>query len=249
MAARACKYENAGTIEFLMDKSGEFYFLEMNTRLQVEHPVTEEVTGLDLVRMQLMVASGAELSISQQEIVQRGHAIEVRIYAEDVRGGFLPSTGRLDRLRPPVGPGIREDAGLIEGMDVSRFYDPMISKLVVRAENRAAAIQRMTRALAEYQVSGLRTTIPICHYIISSKEFTEGNFHTGSVEDVFAKRFAELENEALPGEEMMAAAIARALHGGLPVIKNGGNGHHTLKASVWKRDGRERSHRHSPRRG
>ncbi|MBU0690950.1 acetyl-CoA carboxylase biotin carboxylase subunit [bacterium] len=248
MAAKACGYENAGTIEYLMDKNGEFYFLEMNTRLQVEHPVTEEVTGMDLVRMQLRVASGEPLSISQNEIQQRGHAIEVRIYAEDVRGGFLPSTGKLDRLRPPIGPGIREDAGLTEGMEVSRFYDPMISKLIVHAENRDAAIQRMIRALAEYQVSGLRTTIPICHYIVSSKEFATGEFHTGIVEALYAERSQQLLAKPLLDEEMIAAAIARALHGAMPQAVNGTNGHQTLKTSIWKRDGRERSHRHLPRR-
>lgn len=248
MAAKACGYQNAGTIEYLMDKNGEFYFLEMNTRLQVEHPVTEEVTGLDLVRMQMRVASGEPLSVSQDDIKQRGHAIEVRIYAEDVRGGFLPSTGTLDRLRPPVGPGIREDAGLAEGMEVSRFYDPMISKLIVHAEDREAAIQRMTRALAEYQISGLRTTIPICHYIVSSKEFATGDFHTGIVEALYAERSAELAAKVLLEEEMIAAAIARALHDALPKPAKGTNGHQTLKASIWKRDGREQSHRHLPRR-
>jgi acetyl-CoA carboxylase biotin carboxylase subunit len=245
MAARACGYRNAGTIEFLMDRDGKFYFLEMNTRLQVEHPVTEEVTGLDLVRMQLEIAAGLPLKIKQEQIQQRGHAIEVRIYAEDVRGGFLPSTGTLHRLRPPSGAGIREDAGLLEGMEVSRYYDPMISKLIVHAENRPAAIQRLIRALEEYQVAGVRTTIPICHHIISSPEFLSGDFNTGTVEAVFLGRFAELEKEELPDEPLIAAALAHALHSGAST-SNGKNGFHGGKVSVWKSKGREISMRNRP---
>jgi acetyl/propionyl-CoA carboxylase alpha subunit len=211
----------------------------MNTRLQVEHPVTEEVTGLDLVRMQLHVASGEKLSLKQEDVRQRGHSIEVRIYAEDVRGGFLPSTGTLRRLRPPVGPGIREDSGLREGSDVSRFYDPMISKLVVKAETRAAAIERMLRALADYRVSGVRTTIPLCRSILQSREFAAGNFHTGSVEALFAERFTDEESIELENERVLAAALALGLSNQKGSSKAQHNGYHNLKATIWKQRGRE----------
>src|SRR5207302_9770617 len=159
--AKAVNYTNAGTIEFLLDGDGRFYFLEMNTRLQVEHPITEAVTGLDLVRWQIRIARGERLDIDPaRALTPYGHAIECRIYAEDPDNNFLPSPGRILDLRAPAGPGIRDDSGATAGLDVPIFYDPMISKLAAWAEDRPRAIARMRRALAEYLVAGIRTTVP-----------------------------------------------------------------------------------------
>ncbi len=162
--AKAVGYTNAGTIEFLLDESGAFYFLEMNTRLQVEHPITEMVTGLDLVRWQIRIARGERLTIDPARVLQPiGHAIECRIYAEDPDNGFLPSPGRILALRAPSGPGVRDDSGATAGLDVPIFYDPMISKLIAWAEDRPHAIARMRRALAEYLVVGIKTTAAVFH--------------------------------------------------------------------------------------
>jgi acetyl-CoA carboxylase biotin carboxylase subunit len=212
MAAKACGYVNAGTCEFLLDKTGKFYFLEMNTRLQVEHPVTELVTGLDLVRLQIEIARGNKLPLEQKDVTWRGHAIEVRVYAEDVLGGFLPSTGKLSVWRPPTGPGLREDTGMYEGAEISRFYDPMISKLIAYGENRAAATDRMRRALREYHIAGLATNIAFCNYIMEQPEFERAEFDTGSVERTFAPAYkSHVENaDGLP--DWFAAVIAMANH-------------------------------------
>jgi len=183
--AKSCNYVGAGTVEFLVDKHLDFYFLEMNTRLQVEHPVTELITGLDLVSLQIDVAEGKELPVKQSDITKTGHAIECRIYAEDPEDRFLPSTGHLDRHRIPAGPGIRVDAGIEEGMDVAIYYDPMISKLSVHAEDRERAIERMIRALDEYEISGMRTTIPFCKYTLQHETFREGTYDTHFVQDHF----------------------------------------------------------------
>ncbi|MBI5059296.1 acetyl-CoA carboxylase biotin carboxylase subunit [candidate division KSB1 bacterium] len=240
-AAKACGYVNAGTIETLLDADGRFYFLEMNTRLQVEHPVTEEVTGYDLVRLQLMVAAGEKLPFTQEQITRRGHAIEVRIYAEDVANGFLPSTGKLTRLRGPNGPGIREDSGMREGDEVSRFYDPMISKLIARAESRPAAIERMLRALEAYEVVGVRTNISFCRHILATERFAKADFSTHSADHEFLDSYRAELNEALDDEAVLAAAIAhvalnaeRAPHVQLaaPGAASGNNG------SNWTRSGR-----------
>jgi len=159
--ARAVDYTNAGTIEFLLDEAGAFYFLEMNTRLQVEHPITEMVSGVDLVRWQIRIARGEPLDVDpERALAPGGHAIECRIYAEDPDNNFLPSPGRILQLRAPAGPGIRDDSGATAGLDVPIFYDPMISKLVAWAEDRPLAIARMRRALGEYLVAGIRTTVP-----------------------------------------------------------------------------------------
>jgi propionyl-CoA carboxylase alpha chain len=183
--AKSCNYVGAGTVEFLVDKHLDFFFLEMNTRLQVEHPVTELITGLDLVSLQIDVAEGKELPVKQSDITKTGHAIECRIYAEDPEDQFLPSTGHLSRHRIPAGPGIRVDAGIEEDMDVSIYYDPMISKLSVHAEDRERAIERMIRALDEYEISGMRTTIPFCKYTLQHKNFRKGTYDTHFVKDHF----------------------------------------------------------------
>ncbi len=184
-AARACSYIGAGTVEFLIDKYLNYYFLEMNTRLQVEHPVTELITGLDLVSLQLEIAEGKVLPFTQEDLEMNGHAIECRIYAEDPANNFLPSTGLLTRHRIPAGNGIRVDAGVEEGQEVTINYDPMISKLCAHAENREQAINRMLRALSEYQISGVRTTIPFCEFTLKHPAFSSGKFDTHFVQDHF----------------------------------------------------------------
>ena len=178
-AARAAGYFNAGTVEFLADHSGQFYFLEMNTRLQVEHPVTELVTGLDLVRMQLEVAAGEPLAIRQEDVTLRGAAIECRIYAEDPAAGFFPSPGRISQLTEPSGPGVRVDSGIYQGWNVPLEYDPMLSKLIVWAGTRDYAIDRMLRALGEYHVGGIRSNVPLFRAILNDPAFRAGNLHTG----------------------------------------------------------------------
>ena len=183
--AKSCNYVGAGTVEFLVDKHLNFYFLEMNTRLQVEHPVTELITGLDLVNLQIDVAEGKELPFKQEDIKKNGHAIECRIYAEDPTNNFLPSTGTLQRHRIPAGPGIRVDAGIEEGQDVSIYYDPMISKLCAFGADRKKAIERMLRALDEYEISGVRTTIPFCSFTLKHEKFKEGKYDTHFVPNYF----------------------------------------------------------------
>jgi acetyl-CoA carboxylase biotin carboxylase subunit len=207
-AARAAGYVNAGTVEFLLEGGGDssrFYFLEMNTRLQVEHPVTEVVTGVDLVRAQLLVAGGAPLPWTQATLAQRGHAIECRVYAEDPAQDFLPQAGPLLMYREPSGPGIRIDSGVVEGTDVSVFYDPMLSKLIVAAETREAALARAIAALQRYIVLGIRTNIPFLLNILDSKEFRSGDIHTGFLDE--ATHLRESSSEGVP-----AAALAAVAH-------------------------------------
>jgi acetyl-CoA carboxylase biotin carboxylase subunit len=173
--ARAAGYRNAGTIEFLLDESGQFYFLEMNTRLQVEHPITEMVTGVDLVRWQIRIARGEPLTLDPERVLTPvGHAIECRIYAEDPDNNFLPSPGRILQLRAPSGPGIRDDSGATAGLEVPIFYDPMISKLIAWAEDRPSAVARMRRALQEYTVTGIKTTVPFFNWLLDRPEFLRG---------------------------------------------------------------------------
>jgi acetyl-CoA carboxylase biotin carboxylase subunit len=192
-AARAVAYTGAGTVEFLVsDATREFYFLEMNTRLQVEHPVTELVTGLDLVREQIMVAAGAVLSFEQADVAWRGHAIECRVYAENPENNFLPSPGRITYLRVPAGPGVRDDGGVETGAEVSIYYDPMISKLAAWGRTRAEAIDRLRRALDEYAVGGIKTTLPFFREIVRDAEFIEGRLDTSFISRFFERRKAAL---------------------------------------------------------
>ncbi|OZC03903.1 acetyl-CoA carboxylase biotin carboxylase subunit [Rubricoccus marinus] len=185
-AAKACSYEGAGTIEFLLTSEMEFYFLEMNTRLQVEHPITEMITGLDLVAEQLRIASGATLGYSQNDLTINGHAIECRIYAEDVPGGFLPDPGPLFRHRSPDGTGVRVDTGVSEGGRVPIYYDPMIAKLIAWGEDRETALRRMRRALQDYMIVGVSTTIPFCASVIENPRFQTGEYSTAYVDNEFA---------------------------------------------------------------
>jgi acetyl-CoA carboxylase biotin carboxylase subunit len=182
--ARAAGYVNAGTVEFLLDADRNFYFLEMNTRLQVEHPVTEMVTGIDIVREQLRIAAGEPLGYTQDDVSWRGWAIECRINAEDPFGGWLPSPGTLTGLRAASGPWVRDDSGAYEGYTVPRWYDTLLAKLIVWGADRTAAIDRMARALAEYKVVGVRTTIPALERIVAHPDFRAGNLSTGFIERV-----------------------------------------------------------------
>ena len=207
-AARACGYVNAGTVEFLLDSEGKFYFMEMNTRLQVEHPVTEWVTGLDIVAEQISIAGGAPLSMRQEDLSLHGHAIECRIYAEDPSSGFLPDPGLLLRHTPPSGFGVRVDAGFEDGGEVPIFYDPMISKVSTWGRNRAEALRRMARALKEYDIAGVQTTLPFCLRVMQSEAFRKGELSTQFVGD-----HMELTSQEAPDLELArAAAVAAVLH-------------------------------------
>jgi acetyl/propionyl-CoA carboxylase alpha subunit len=181
-AATAVGYVNAGTVEFLLDQGGNFYFLEMNTRLQVEHGVTEWITDVDIVQQQLRIAAGEPLEIAQRDVAVNGWAIECRITAEDPTNGFLPATGRVTSLFEPSGPGVRVDSALYEGFEVSPYYDPLLSKLIVWGETREAAIGRMRRALDEYRITGVPTSIPFCKQVLETEAFVAGTYDTGFIE-------------------------------------------------------------------
>ncbi len=195
-AAQSVNYVNAGTIEFLVDKNRNFYFLEMNTRLQVEHPVTELVTGIDIVAEQLRIARGRQLSYSQDQIQFNGHAIECRVNAEDPFNNFIPSTGLITHSIIPTGPGVRVDTGVYPGFEITPYYDPMIAKLIVWGETRAQAILRMRRALEEYRVVGVRTNIPFHQTLMDSHRFMGGQFDTRFVEERFSMESAIDETQA-----------------------------------------------------
>jgi len=183
--AKACNYSGAGTVEFLVDDQLNFYFLEMNTRLQVEHPVTEMITGLDLVKEQIKVARNEKLAFKQEDLKINGHAIEVRVCAEDPANNFLPDTGRLLVYKTPAGPGVRVDDGFEEGMDIPIYYDPMIAKLVVHGKSRREAIDKMLRAIADYKIVGVETTLDFCTYVLKHEAFVSGKFDTGFIKKYF----------------------------------------------------------------
>ena len=211
--ARAVGYTNAGTIEFLLDEDEHFYFLEMNTRLQVEHPITEMVTGVDLVRWQIRVARGERLTLTAERLLApAGNAIECRIYAEDPDNNFLPSPGRVQHLRAPSGPGIRDDSGMSAGLEVPIFYDPLISKLVAWGEDRTSAIARMRRAVLEYQITGIRTTLPFFAWLLDQPDFIAGRFDTTYLDRVLASRNGQSFGTPSATEEDVAA-IATVLQG------------------------------------
>lgn len=215
--ARAADYVGAGTVEFLVsDVTRDFYFLEMNTRLQVEHPVTELVTGFDLVREQIRVAAGEPLSFTQEEVEWRGHAIECRVYAEDPANNFIPSPGRITVLRGPAGPSVRYDGGSYAGAEVSIYYDPLIAKLATWGRTRKEAIERMRRALRDYQIGGIKTTIPFFREIMRDSEFIEGRLDTGFIDRFFERREASAseaddERDAESAVERDVATLAAAL--------------------------------------
>lgn len=229
--AKSCNYIGAGTVEFILDENLHFYFLEMNTRLQVEHPVTEAITGLDLVKLQIRVAEGEKLPFTQEEITMRGHAIEARVYAEDPANNFLPDIGTLKTYRRPQGHGVRVDDGFEQGMEIPFYYDPMIAKLVCYADDRAAAIEKMIRAIKEYEITGLQTTLGFCGFVMRHPAFREGSFDTNFVSTHFNPSL--LERPADDDEALVAALLAthtREQRGESPPPVN-----HTA-GSLWKKN-------------
>ena len=203
--AKSCDYVGAGTVEFLLDENLNFYFLEMNTRLQVEHPVTELITGLDLVEQQINIANGEKLAFSQEDLKITGHAFELRVYAEDPLNNFMPSVGKLVVYRPPSGKNIRVDDGFTEGMQVPIHYDPMLSKLIVYGKTRNAAMQLMLEAISEYDIEGISTTLPFGKFVFNHEAFRSGNFDTNFVKNHYSEEKIKANNET---EAKVAALIA-----------------------------------------
>lgn len=203
--AKACNYFGAGTVEFLLDENKNFYFLEMNTRLQVEHPVTEYITGLDLVKEQIKIARGEKLSFKQEDLKIQGHAMEIRVYAEDPENNFLPDIGKLETYKIPQGPGVRCDDAFEEGMDIPIFYDPMIAKLITYGKDRNESIERMKRAIDDYQITGVKTTLTFCQFVMNHEAFVSGNFDTHFVSKYFVPGTAK---EVAEDEMKIAALLA-----------------------------------------
>ena len=235
--AQAAGYTNAGSVEFLVDQQKNFYFLEMNTRLQVEHPVTELVTGLDLVHLQILIAAGARLSFEQADLQLRGHAIEVRVYAEDPENNFFPSPGKITRLLTPSGPGVREDSGIYEGWTVPIDYDPMLSKLIAYAPTRQQAIRRLRRALDEYFIGGIASNLGLFRRILDDEAFVSANIDTGYLDRLLSATSKPISPMNGAGERV--AAIAAALiestrNGKLPSHPNGVNGAGRATGQKWK---------------
>ena len=234
--ARACNYYGAGTVEFIVDENLDFFFLEMNTRLQVEHPVTEQITGIDLVKQQIFIAEGKSIAFKQEDLKINGHAIEVRVYAEDPKNNFLPDIGRLNTYRRPQGPGIRVDDGFEEGMEIPIYYDPMIAKLIAHGTSRSEAISRMLRAIDEYTISGIETTLDFCRFVLQHEAFTSGSFDTKFVEKHFNP---EKLSQSTREEEILAAVLASHLFMDHKInkVSNGkaSNGEHLTKSN-WKKN-------------
>jgi acetyl-CoA carboxylase biotin carboxylase subunit len=238
---KAAKYYNAGTVEFLVDKHRAFYFLEMNTRLQVEHPVTEMVTGLDLVKHQIHIAAGEKLSIKQEDIVMRGAAIECRVYAEDPDNNFFPCPGKITSLRTPSGPGVRNDGGVYQGWTVPIEYDPLISKLVAWGGTRDEAIGRMRRALSEYEVEGIKTNIAFFLEILDDPDFLKGNFDTGFLDHWLKGRKTNVQLPVLERDlSVLAAALFHSESSFTPSTETP-----KQAESPWKLEGRRRALRTS----
>jgi acetyl-CoA carboxylase biotin carboxylase subunit len=230
--ARACNYSGAGTVEFLVDDKLNFYFLEMNTRLQVEHPVTEMITGIDLVKEQIKVARNEKLSFTQEDLKINGHAIEVRVYAEDPTNNFLPDIGKLLTYRRPQGPGIRVDDGFEEGMDIPIYYDPMIAKLTVHSDTRKAAIDKMIRAIDEYAISGIETTLPFCRFVLQHDSFTSGKFDTNFIKHHYEPSMLENKDKE---EAEIAAILASKLLADKQQYQANSN-EVAVKSSSWKKN-------------
>ncbi|MTI30051.1 acetyl-CoA carboxylase biotin carboxylase subunit, partial [Xanthovirga aplysinae] len=232
--AKACNYYGAGTVEFIVDEQLNFYFLEMNTRLQVEHPVTENITGIDLVKEQIRIAEGKPLGFEQKDLKIHGHSVEVRVYAEDPKNNFLPDIGTLQTYIRPQGPGIRVDDGFEQGMDIPIYYDPMISKLISHGKDREEAIQRMIRAIDEYEITGIATTLDCCKYVLNHEAFLSGKFDTNFIDKHFKGEY--LEEEASMDTKSIAAALASHLMTqsteSKPLINNGTSAQ--KQKSKWK---------------
>ncbi|MCE7041948.1 acetyl/propionyl/methylcrotonyl-CoA carboxylase subunit alpha [Dyadobacter sp. CY312] len=207
--ARSCGYYGAGTVEFIMDEKRNFYFLEMNTRLQVEHPVTEQITGVDLVRQMIHIAEGYPLTLKQEDLSIKGHAIEARVYAEDAANNFLPDVGTLNTYVRPQGNGVRVDDGFEQGMAIPIHYDPMIAKLITFGASREEAIEKMTRAIDEYQISGVQTTLPFCRFVMKHQVFINGQFDTNFVNHYFKPE--NLTSEYRIDESILAALLSASL--------------------------------------
>jgi len=205
LVAKSCDYLGAGTVEFLYDENDNFYFLEMNTRLQVEHPVTEWISGVDLVEMQIRVARGEALAIKQEDLEIKGHAVELRVYAEDPLNDFLPSVGHLDVYQLPVGEGIRVDNGFEQGMDIPIYYDPMLAKLITYGKTREEAIELMIKAIDNFKIEGVETTLPFGKFVFQHEAFRSGKFDTNFVKKYYSP---ELLNEQKAKEAEIAAMIA-----------------------------------------
>ncbi len=209
--AKSCGYYNAGTVEFILDEKLNFYFLEMNTRLQVEHPVTEQITGLDLVKLQIHVAEGGTIPFKQDDLRINGHAVEVRVYAEDPTNNFLPDIGTLKTYRRPQGHGIRVDDGFEEGMSIPFYYDPMIAKMICHAETREAAIEKTIRAIDEYQITGVETTLGFCRFVMNHEAFRSGHFDTKFVEQYFQPEVLNNLGEDAASDLLASALAARVM--------------------------------------
>ena len=231
--AKSCHYIGAGTVEFLYNE-GDFYFLEMNTRLQVEHPVTELITGIDLVKEQIRVAEGKKLSFTQDDLKINGHAVEVRVYAEDPSNNFLPDIGKLEEYKKPEGPGVRVDDGFEEGMDIPIYYDPMISKLITYGKNRTEAIERMIRAVDDYKVTGIQTTLPFGKFVMEHEAFKSGEYCTGFVNNHFKPEL--LKEKTDEDTEMIAAIIAAKIFKENQSKKHIADRNNSIRTSEWKRN-------------
>lgn len=231
--ARSCNYVGAGTVEFLLDENKNFYFLEMNTRLQVEHPVTEMITGIDLVKEQIKIARGEKLSFTQNDLKINGHSIEVRVYAEDPQNNFLPDIGKLITYKIPKGPGVRVDDGFEEGMEIPIYYDPMIAKLITHGKDRTEAIQRMIRAIDEYTLNGVETTLSFCKFALQHKAFVEGNFDTHFVSKYFKP---ELLNSEGAEEKLIASLFAAKLFNEKAAVKQKKYKENETTLSNWKKN-------------
>jgi acetyl-CoA carboxylase biotin carboxylase subunit len=205
--ARSCNYTGAGTVEFILENNKDFYFLEMNTRLQVEHPVTEMITGIDLVKEQIKIARNEKLSFKQEDLKINGHSIELRVYAEDPCNNFLPDIGKLETYQIPQGLGVRVDDGFVEGMDIPIYYDPMIAKLVTHGKNREEAIERMIRAIDDYQITGIETTLAFGKFVMEHEAFKSGNFDTHFVKNFFKPEYLTKHNDK--EAEIAAMSIAK----------------------------------------
>lgn len=230
--ARACNYYGAGTVEFIVDKNLDFYFLEMNTRLQVEHPVTEQITGVDLVKEQIKIAQGEVLSIQQSDLKILGHAVEVRVYAEDPKNNFLPDIGRLQTYIRPQGVGVRVDDGFEQGMDIPIYYDPMIAKLTTFGKDRNEAIARMVRAIDEYQITGIETTLGFCRFTMLHPAFIDGSFGTDFVGKYFTPEV--LKGEADKETLEIAAIMAGMLFNSSKSKPQAASSDTDTKRSAWK---------------